>query len=91
MNPPEPMECTVYKCAREAETRLFFASGTGQSTLPATPPATPGAREEVIGLDLDPGWVLARVDASGRLARSRFRRFNRQIPPTAEPGTERIA
>ena len=85
MNPPKPMNCTVYKCARKADTYLFVASGTDKSTLPAALLATLGVLDEVLEFDLHPGRTLARAAAPNVITGIESRGYYLQLPPATEP------
>ena len=74
-------DCTVYRCARQAETYLYVRDDVAVDTLPPALLQHLGALQQVMTLDLAQRSQLARADIDTVKQRLLEQGYYLQLPP----------
>ena len=75
------MECTIYRCSKQAEMYLYLRAGFSPDKLPEALVKRAGRLTQVMDLDLVPERKLARVDVRKVMERLTADGWYLQLPP----------
>lgn len=80
----EPVDCVIYRCAKQAEMYLYLRSDLEVSDVPEALRKRTGMLTQVMALNLTPERQLARVDVQQVLAMLAEQGYFLQLPPRGQ-------